>query len=669
MAAQVQRLVINKKWAQAITNGDFEDDDAQQVKGIDTMDDGNMARWRRQQAAQTAFQYVHGSCSANSLPRDQNGQVPPRSRFPGNRRGGNIMSGRFQSGGDEPVNVNTISTTPIRVQANKIGVAAAASPVAPSPSAPTPIRRQANKIEAAAAASPMAPSPSAPTPSVPHLLPGDAIILQLPISMQSAALPEHGQRHRAKVVLILGRTHNDDRIVFNLEKVEIVDIEYSIGEYCNCLDVSHEALMLQFTVNKKPVFYAVDFGSADGKKSFDESLRKLVERSKQKQAAPKSPIPPKTRTPPAAVDASSTEIFSETPEPPKVHIPEPGGTGAAVPQTTVCQKSDTVTALQNVTQVLMESQALSRVAGFSFSPQLTEGQLDDIVACVVDTAIYMRDCTPDDYSIDAMKSVIRGATAAFMMRQNPDFAKLNSRNRAELVEGHWIPAVTARFFGWLRTAQKENAQKDLQKECLEKREVIEIKVRRVYSKVELMALKPAAVDMTHKLPRKKAFEDPHLKERRKREQEAAIRRATKSVPSIGSQILRAATAADWVHGRDQNRPAPPQAGPNLIATNSLTAKVIPSANVTKGDHDSSQEFADWIFGSKETETTKKHAGLNNSIHNLGNANVLGINAGQFTGAFTQSAEFQDLVDIFNQADQSKDEISPLTQEFRRLSLK
>lgn len=700
MAAQVQRLVINKKWAQAITNGDFEDDDAQQVKGIDTMDDGNMARRRRQQAAQTAFQYVHCNYSASSLPRDQNGQVPPRSRFPGTRHGGNFMSGRVPLGGDEPVDINTTFTAPIHRQAPPRGPGPPTSSSAPRPVSNGSTRGQnlspskaapTNKIAAAAAASTVAPNPPPPTLSVSHLLPGDAIMLQLPISMQSAALPERGQRYQAKVVLILGRTYKDDKIIFNLDKTEIVDVEYSIGEYCNRLDASHEALMLQFTANKKPVFYAVDFGSTDGKKSFDESLRKLVDRSKLKQAAPKSPIPTETRTPPrttippAAVDASSTEIFLEAPKPPKVTIPgskavpkhilQPGGTGAAVPQTTVAPKSDKETALQNVAQAPMPSQAPSRVAGTPFSPQLTESQLDDIVACVVDTAIYMRDCTPDDYSIDAMKSVIRGATAAFMMRQNPDFAKLNSRNRAELVEGHWIPAVTDRFFGWLRTAQKENTQKELQKECLRKQEIIETKVRRVYSKVELMALKSAAVDMTHKLPGKKAFEDPNLEERRKRQQAADIRRATTSVPSIGSQILRAATAADWVHGRDQNRPAPPQpsnppqSAPKLIATNSLTAKVEPSTNVTKGDNDSSQELADWIFGSKKAKVPKQHTGLNNSIHNLSNTDVLGVNAGQFTGAFTQSAEFQDLVDIFNQADQSKDEISPLTQEFRRLSLK
>lgn len=462
--------------------------------------------------------------------------------------------------------------------------------------------------------------------------------------MQSAALPERGQRYQGKVVLILGRTHNDDKLVFNLDKEEIADVEYSIGEYANRVDVSSEAMMLQFTANKKPVYYAVDFGSADGKRSFDKSLRKLVDRLKQWQAGPKSPTPDEARKPTPAVIpvAARAPLTSLDPTP---------------------------------SQAPTASPALPRASSMPLSPQLTGTQLDDIVACVVDTAIHMRDFAPEDYSIGTMKSVIRGATAAFMMRENPDFAKLSSRNRAELVEGHWIPAVSDRFFSWLRTAHKDNAQKELQEECLEKRgAVVEIKACRVYNKVDLMALKPAAVDMTHKLPGKKAFEDRNLEERRKREHEADMRRATTTVPSIESQISRAASAAGWLHGREQHRPAPPppsnptQFAPKSIAANSVTAKAKPSTMGTEGNHDGAQALADWVYGPKKTETAKEHTGLNSSIHNRSNTDILGTNAGQFTGVFTQSAEFQDLVGIFNQADQGKDEILPLTREFRRLSL-
>lgn len=678
MTAQLQRLLVNKKWAQAITNGDFDDDDAQQVKGIDAMDDGNLARRRRQQAAQTAYQYVDSNYSASSLPRDRNGLVPPDSRFPGPRRGGRFMPARqVPPMGDEPVDINATFTAPFHRPAPHRPVSNGSTSTRAQDAGPL-------KLVPAPAASSVAPKPPLPTPYVPHLAPGAVIILRLPISMQSAALPDRGQRYQAKVVLILGRTHNDDKIVFNLDKEEIADVEYSIGEYANRMDVSSEALMLQFTANKKPVYYAVDFGSADGKRSFDESLRKLVDRLKQWQAGPTSPTPDEARKPtpavipPAAVVPTSTEIFSEPPKRPKVTIPGSKAVQNHVPRVTqapVAARAPLTSEAPTPSQAPIASSALPRASSMPLSPQLTGAQLDDIVACVVDTAIHMRDFAPEDYSIGTMKSVIRGATAAFMMRENPDFAKLSSRNRAELVEGHWIPAVSDRFFSWLRTAHKDNAQKELQGECLEKQgAAVEIKACRVYNKVELMALKPAAVDMTHKLPGKKAFEDRNLEERRKREHEADMRRATTTVPSIESQISRAASATGWLHGREQHRPAPPppsnptQFAPKSIAADSVTAKANPSTMGTEGNHDGAQALADWVYGPEKTETAEKDPGLNSSIHNRSNTDVLGANAGQFTGVFTQSAEFQDLVGIFNQADQSRDEISHVTQELRRLSL-
>lgn len=682
MTAQVQRLAINNKWAQAISSGEFEDDDAQMVKGIDAMDDGNMARRRRQQAAKTAFQYVQSSYSASSLPRDQIGQVPPRSRFPGTRQRGNI---KVRHDSDEPVDMNATIAAAMRRQAPHRSSGNPASNPAPRPVSSDETRvKNASPPKTALTPTATAAAQNAPQKTQLELPDGASVIVQLPVTMQSAALGKRDERYRANVQFISGRDYKDDKIVFTLDKAEIDDIKYSIGEYCNRMDVDRTALIVQFTTKGKPVFYALDFGCVQGKESFDGCLRGLVDKSKLKQGASGVAIPTTVETPtktaetspaassPVPVVISRASIPPEAPATTEGILPDNAyATTAVAPQAAVGGEAERSTALKTVTQAQVVATAPPQVAGSTISPQLTESQLDEIVVCVIDTAIYMRDCTPDDYSVDVMKSVIRGSTAAFMMKHNPDFALLSARNRAELVEGHWIPAVTDRFFGWLRSAPKENAQQELQKQCLENQELIKDKVRHVYSRVELTALRSSAIDMTHSLPQKKVFEDPNLNARRQQQREADARRTTTSVPSIGGQIQRAASAADWVHNRSRDRSTPKtshQPAQKLIPTDHVTAKVEPLTKAAACDQDSAQEIADWVFGPKKDEQTKKHTGLNNSIHNLTNADVLGVNSGQFTGVF-QSPEFQDLVEIFDRADKIQDKISPLTQEFRRLSLR
>lgn len=684
MNAQVQRLTINNKWAQAISSGEFEDDDAQMVKGIDTMDDGNMARRRRQQAAQTAFQYVQRSYPTSSLPRKQNGQVPPHSRLPGPRQRGNI---KVRHDGDEPVDINATITAAIRRQVlHRI----------PGNPVSSPLPRPVSNVEMGVknAGPPKAEARATTTVTTQNAqqqtrrdLPNDAsVIAQLPVTMQSAALGKRDERYRASVQLISGREYKDDRILFILDKADSVDIEYSIGEYCNRIDVDRTAMMVQFTSNGKPVFYALDFGCVKGKESFDGCLRRLVDRSKLKRGPSGTAVPTTVGLPaqtaapfamemhPVPVVNSRASFPSEVPAPANGVLPDDNANAraAVAPQATVGGEAELTTALKTATQAHVVATAPPQIAGSNISPLLTEDQLDDIVACVIDTAIYMRDCTPDDYSIDVMKSVIRGATAAFMMKQSPGFATLSAHNRAELVEGHWIPAVTKKFFCWLRTGQKDDAQQELQRECFQNYKLIRNKVPPLYSRVELMALRSSAIDMAHALPARKMFEDPNLNARRQKQRDADARRAATSVPSsIGSQIQRAASAAGWVHNRAQDHSTlemSHQSAQKLIAANHVTAEVEPPMKAAASDNDRSQEIADWVFGPKKAEPPRKHTGLNSSIHNLTNADILGANSGQFTGVF-QSPEFKDLVEIFDNADRIQDKISPLAQEFRRLSLR
>lgn len=710
---QVQRPAINNKWAQAITSGEFDDDDAQQVKGIDTMDDGNMARRRRQQATQTAFQYVQNNYSARSLPRDQNGQVPPRSRFLGTKRNGIFLGGQVRNDSDEPIDISATVTAAMRRQASHHGP----GPSANGPARPVSRIATIRNVGAPNRVTPVITTAQNPPQSTRLVLSdGDSIIAEPPVSMQSAALPQRSQKYQAKASLISGREHTDDRIVFVSDKVGVGGINHLISEYCSSMDVSNTALMLQFLTNGKNVFYALDFGSAEGKRSFDESLRKLVDRSKGRGLAPESPAPIKAVTPTTAAvpspepkppAAAAPEIKTESKvttsakvtvitEPPRMKIdprftaphkvtishntaalvqaPDTDATTAPATQTTPEYEAAKQTAFKPEAHAPVVDVAPSQIAGSHVSPNLTDSQLDEIVACVVDTAIYMRDCTPDEYSVDVMKSVIRGSTAAFMMRQNPNFAKLSARNRAELVEGHWIPAVTDRFFSWLKSSQKANPQEqELQTECLENQDLLKNKVRRVYSRDELVALKSAAIDMTHKLPGSNFLEGPNAGVTRNK-QAPDGKCAIPSAPSVASQIQRAASAADWVHYRDQDRPASPEPedsirlAPKLIPADPVTVQFEPDAK-SAADDDDVDHVADWLFGpNKRSEPANKHTGLNNSIHNLNNTDVLGAVSGQFTGVFTQSPEFQDLVGIFNKADQTRDEISPLTHEFRRLSL-
>lgn len=632
---------MNNKWAQAITNGDFEDDDAQMVKGIDTMDDGNMARRRRQQAAQTAFQHVQSNYSASSLPRDQNGQVPPRSRFPGNRREGKFMVGQTHPGSDEPIDIHATFTAAMRRQ-------------------PPRVRPPSALTTSAAWTSPQLTQPSLPKSS--------SILAQLPVSIQSAALPERSQRYQGRVLLILGSNYDGGMIIFVLDKAEIEDIRYSITEYHNRTDVSNQALMLQFAVKGKPVFFAVDFGRADGKRSFDQFLQKLVDRFKQKKVAPENPMPKKDNrptkaavpslpiSPPTTVASPETAPASKAATPHVIAVSCDGTAPAHVSKT---NQTNEVAPLGNSTRESkkhptrkIEAAHASvgntgplQIASPDLSPQLTETQLQEIVNRVIDTATYIRDCLPDNYSLDTMKAIISGTTASFMMKQNPGFAKLSPRERAQLVEGHWSPAVKDRFVTWLKSVAGEEAQKKGQEECVKSQELNYSKVCRVYSKVELMALKSAAIGMTDKLRSSSFFQESKSSTRRQ--------------PTVETQ--HDAHDRSALLSTDSTRPAP-----KANAANHLIVPTVHSAQVACLDDDGSG-VADWLFGPK-TEPTK-NIGLNSSVHNLANSDVLGTVSGQFTGAFIQTPEFQDLVEIFDKADQCVDEISPLTHDFGQLSLR
>lgn len=747
MATQLQKPAMNNKWAQAIDSGEFEDDDAQMVKGIDTMDDGNMARRRRQQAAQTAFQYVERNYSENSLRRDQNGQIPPRSRFRGAGHIGPLIIDQSQRDSDEPIDINATITAAVRQQASQRGrMQPAASPArrtisvqtattqvrcspahSPAPK-DTPAKHVNSTVKPLAPVTAATQNPPQTTQNVLQILPdGACILIQLPISMLSAALPERSQRYQAKVTVVSGSNFEDDSVVFVLDKAGMDNIKHSASEYSSRMDASNTAVMLQFTVNKKPIYYALEFSSADTKKSFDESLQKLVDRAKLKHVDK-----PSIRVASAPVAVSSRAVVPPTEaQPPKVtETSKAHGTNAAAPAATtavqlpkvtettkatagnVVAKANGMNAVSRITPVAnveksttrmitaqnsVEANASPLTTDSYVSPQLTEDELDEVVHAVVDTAIYMRDCTPDNYSLDMMKSIIRGTTAAFMTKKYPGFRNLMPAKRAELVEGHWVPAVSDRFIGWLRSekedtqkadtqkvvTQKVDAQKQAQTQKLETRENLDLKVRRVFSMSELMALKSGAIDMAHKLPPNSFFACPIQSARRVQMDLAKAKRTTTSVPSVESQIQRAASAADWVHQRTQTRPAPAQYSDesqiplNMRAADfELVAQPQPSVEATAKQPDSSEGVADWLFGSRETEHAKKHSGLNSSIHNLPNADVLDGKSGQFTGVFTRTSDYQDLVDIFHKADQDKDkkvqiqdDVFPLTQEFRRLSLK
>lgn len=292
----VPKVPIKSAWAKAIQRGDFDDDDAAKVSGMDPMADGQLARARRNQAAAaTAFSFTNANYE-RTLRRDRNGHVPPRATV------GNVVKRQLHGVihvGDGPIDIDrTLSGAgadrrdrPVRGSSVPVSMVSRGS-FAGGPSSQPSIRPQAaakperSQIEQS--------TQQAGQPHVRVVLPdGAAVVLELPSTLAAAVYPKTSQRYRGTVYLVSGPQSSGDLIILAVQDKKIPEIRHSVSQYDTYMSVSHTGLMLKFDDSKNGFnFYGVEFKSASDMKLFVQNLRTLVERPKQppQEATPISPV-------------------------------------------------------------------------------------------------------------------------------------------------------------------------------------------------------------------------------------------------------------------------------------------------------------------------------------------------------------------------------------------
>lgn len=275
------RIPIKSAWAKAMQRGDFDDDDAAKVSGIDPMADGQLARARRNQAAATATSHDN---QEKNVPRDRNGFVPPHATagVRGKRKGlGPVHVG------DGPIDIHKILSRAVRdrqphpardpvISMGSTGRGAFAGALSsPSSAHPqsTAAKASTQKVQATQAAA---------KSQVRLVLPdGASIALQLPATLAAAVFPKTSQKFCGKVYLISGFQSSENLIILTVEDSRIPEIRHSISQYDTYLSVSSTGLMLKFNDSEGGFnFYGVEFDNALNMKSFIQTLKELVDRSK-----------------------------------------------------------------------------------------------------------------------------------------------------------------------------------------------------------------------------------------------------------------------------------------------------------------------------------------------------------------------------------------------------
>lgn len=279
----VPKVPIKSAWAKAIQRGDFDDDDAAQVSGMDPMADGQLARARRNRmAANTAFNYTNDNYEGN-IRRDRNGYVPPRATV--SNHGKRPVPGPVPVG-NGPIDIDRTLTgtnagrrprTALSGPMNMDRRNAVAGGFASQPSArahPAPMKPQIPNVQG---------TQSTAQSQVRLVLPdGASIVLQLPASLAAAVFPKKSQRYSGKAYLISGSRPSEDMMILAVEDKKALEIRHLISEYDTYMSVSSTGLMLKFTSSESGFsFYGVDFENGASMNSFIHALRKLLERPRQ----------------------------------------------------------------------------------------------------------------------------------------------------------------------------------------------------------------------------------------------------------------------------------------------------------------------------------------------------------------------------------------------------
>lgn len=486
---------VNNRWTQAIERGEFNDDDAAMVAGMDRMEDGQLARVRRNAdarnaVAQAAYVHVSQNWDENGLRRDLNGHVPPRSSFRGRGRGGAFRPG-LSHAGDAPIDIMTaLSRTGARPQPTKVPARtshrAIPSRLAATPHHVAPRAAPARPAQVRQAWSQVAPAQNVQSQTqaqVSLVLPdGASVILQLPIMIESPALAKPGKQP-GTVFLIKGIKVTDDTIIFHFAGGNVADVKHSVSELTSHMtaDAQSGGLTLMFTLlEHMTLYYGVSFGRSASMNSFIEAIRGLRERQEQKAerttAKPVVTVEGTVETPQSlAVEvqrpqmnrsndaietatAKTNEAFSEISQRTLVDVPPGQNALPVTPKaaSSVSDEPDTIAVAKPQLSQPQPAQAHPNQPESTASSEIPTEEapipaavLDDIVVWVMETAKNLREVDSKEINFDTIRALIRATSAAILTRRSPAFSQLSVQQRARFVVDHCCKPVERGFLALL----------------------------------------------------------------------------------------------------------------------------------------------------------------------------------------------------------------------------
>lgn len=478
----------NNRWSQAIARGAFDDDDAAQVAGIDAMANGNLARQRR--AAEAAYNHVSYGYTEKSLGRDRKGHAAPMTALPTRNidmklaRNGARRAGPDPRGSNPPrqQNASPLPQPPAKALPRPVQVQPAAAQLQTAPRQPAipPVDSTTER---------QVPQDNSLTPQDQDLSrvwpAGASFVFQSPAVIQSTAFPQR-RNIPGTVFLVTGREASDDMVVFRFNSEDVSEVRHKISEYTDYM-TREKGLLLLFTVEGgMKMFYAVTFESYGTRESFILSLRKLVDRPKQKtqtvtsfDGIPEStsakasksttqselrqsvldiePLEPLEKAQPVQQAIAATEVpmktqisqdQQETIDHPK-YVDVDSASTKMVKDPTLVAPTIATTAQETKADVISRAKPVTTVDTLSsghndpavISPQV----INEIVREIVPAMQYMRHCHPDESGFDVIRTVIRSHAQAIVAWHYPDFDKMSVEVKKHMVDVQCRPAVERAF--------------------------------------------------------------------------------------------------------------------------------------------------------------------------------------------------------------------------------
>ncbi|KAL1865719.1 hypothetical protein Daus18300_007095 [Diaporthe australafricana] len=688
------RTGTNNKWNQAIAGGLFDDDDAAMVAGQDELANGQLARMRRAAGSSSMGTTMGLDFNDRRLRQNRSGQVAPRAQFFHPQRGPS-RAGQAHNG-DGPVEVRGALSSSLHAPASSPASNASARRPASSstngtlpPGLPKPPGLSQHSLPRAQALDgPLRPTQAAIVPSPSSAPqeqaqnPSKTLELKLPsgysVRFQARAIfasPTFLDRiaeYPGTIYLVSGPATVGDQIILHIDEDRVEDVKRRACDYVDYLSDT-DRLILQFkNESGRLTWFVAVFHQRDIMVSVVNALRDFVNSPKEANPGPAaaSQVSTTVNTPAVLVDISqeaSPSQVTESKAPATVSTPaepfEPPRTStasmAAVPE----QQDATNMAIPVVI-------------------------LDDIVSWTMDIVAFVRDSGPAELAnSDALPGIIRGASAAVLVRKHAGFIGLDRKQRVDFIIEVCAPQVFERFKRrMLENAAKQQTAETATAIAPSTQEASHVQAATPsqppapsYTIQQLMQLESAAAEPPDFLTELRYL--PEMTSATRNLIQQIIRRAN-GMHDTSSPAQAPKSSQRAAHRALHTGPAKAGCGLDGQISPARTVVVDSDESDTGPSHivpgPQPQGPAITVTGPDEIPVPEEPLisisgemyGLNSSRHNKNGVDRLGQSAGQFTGSVKSNPHLKDLMLIDNVEDidmsRNDPEIADIADRFARI---